>query len=124
MALAAVPLPRHRSRRGRCSATICGLRPEHPAQGKHNALQKLAYTLIVLLGALATASGFAIYKPVQLSWLTALFGGYELARYWHFLFVWVFVAFTLLHVAAGAAGGPGIASRHDHRVVPGKVSQP
>ena len=25
-------------------------------------------------------------------------GGYELARYWHFLFVWVFVAFTLLHV--------------------------
>ena len=75
-----------------------GLRSEHPAQGKHNALQKLAYTLIVLLGALAVASGFAIYKPVQLSWLTALFGGYELARYWHFLFVWVFVAFTLLHV--------------------------
>ncbi len=75
-----------------------GLRPEHPPQGKHNALQKLAYTLIVLVGVLATASGFAIYKPVQLSWLTALFGGYELARYWHFLLVWVFVAFTLLHV--------------------------
>ena len=75
-----------------------GLRSEHPAQGKHNALQKLAYTLIVVMGALAVASGFAIYKPVQLSWLTALFGGYELTRYWHFLFVWVFVAFTLLHV--------------------------
>ena len=74
------------------------LHPDHPAQGKHNALQKLAYTLIVVTGGLATASGFAIYKPVQLSWLTALFGGYELARYWHFLFVWVFVAFTLLHV--------------------------
>jgi len=74
------------------------LRREHPPQGKHNALQKLAYTSIVLLGALAALSGFAIYKPVQLSWLTALFGGYELARYWHFLFVWVFVAFTLLHV--------------------------
>jgi thiosulfate reductase cytochrome b subunit len=74
------------------------LRPEHPAQGKHNPLQKLAYTLIVVTGGLATASGFAIYKPVQLSWLTAVFGGYELARYWHFLFVWVFVAFTLVHV--------------------------
>ena len=74
------------------------LRSEHPAQGKHNALQKLAYTAIVGLGALAVASGFAIYKPVQLAWLTALFGGYELARYWHFLFVWVFIAFTLLHV--------------------------
>jgi thiosulfate reductase cytochrome b subunit len=75
-----------------------GLRSEHPPQGKHNALQKLAYTAIVALGALAVASGFAIYKPVQLAWLTALFGGYELARYWHFLLVWVFVAFTLLHV--------------------------
>jgi len=31
-------------------------------------------------------------------WLTALFGGYELTRYWHFLTVWIFVAFTLLHV--------------------------
>lgn len=75
------------------------LRREHPPQGKHNALQKLAYSAIVLLGAVAALSGFAIYKPVQLAWLTALFGGYELARYWHFLAVWVFVAFTLAHVA-------------------------
>ena len=75
------------------------LRPTHPPQGKHNALQKGAYTFIVVLGAIAALSGFAIYKPVQLSWLTALFGGYELARYWHFWTVWIFVAFTLLHVA-------------------------
>jgi thiosulfate reductase cytochrome b subunit len=75
------------------------LRPTHPPQGKHNALQKAAYSFIVLLAALATLTGFAIYKPVQLAWLTAVFGGYELARYWHFLFVWLFVAFTLLHVA-------------------------
>jgi thiosulfate reductase cytochrome b subunit len=75
-----------------------GLRREHPEQGKHNALQKAAYTFIVGLGALAVLSGFAIYKPVQLGWLTALFGGFELARYWHFLAVWVFVGFTLVHV--------------------------
>jgi len=75
------------------------LRKEHPAQGKHNALQKAAYTFIVALGALATLTGFAIYKPVQLAWLTSLFGGYELTRYWHFLTVWLFVGFTLLHVA-------------------------
>ncbi|HEX6898631.1 MAG TPA: cytochrome b/b6 domain-containing protein [Thermoanaerobaculia bacterium] len=75
------------------------LRKEHPPQGKHNALQKFAYTFIVLLGALSVLSGFAIYKPVQLSWLTALFGGYELARYWHFWAVWIFVAFTVVHVA-------------------------
>jgi thiosulfate reductase cytochrome b subunit len=75
------------------------LRPTHPPQGKHNALQKGAYTFIVVLGALSVLTGFAIYKPVQLAWLTALFGGYELARYWHFWTVWIFVGFTLLHVA-------------------------
>jgi thiosulfate reductase cytochrome b subunit len=75
------------------------LRREHPPQGKHNPLQKAAYTGIVVLGAISVLSGFAIYKPVQLSWLTALFGGYELARYWHFVTVWIFVGFTLLHVA-------------------------
>lgn len=75
------------------------LRKDHPAQGKHNALQRAAYSFIVALGAIAALSGFAIYKPVQLSWLTSLFGGYELARYWHFVTVWLFVGFTLLHVA-------------------------
>jgi thiosulfate reductase cytochrome b subunit len=74
------------------------LRRDHPPQGKHNALQKAAYTFIVALGAIASLTGFAIYRPVQLAWLTSLFGGYELARYWHFLSVWLFVAFTLLHV--------------------------
>ncbi len=75
------------------------LRKDHPPQGKHNPLQKSAYSFIVILGALSALTGFAIYKPVQLSWLTSLFGGYELARYWHFLAVWVFIGFTLLHVA-------------------------
>ena len=74
------------------------LRREHPPQGKHNALQKAAYTGIVVMGAISVLSGFAIYKPVQLWWLTALFGGFELARYWHFVTVWIFVGFTLLHV--------------------------
>jgi thiosulfate reductase cytochrome b subunit len=74
------------------------LRKDHPLQGKHNALQKGAYTFIVALGAISALSGFAIYKPVQLSWLTTVFGGYELARYWHFVTVWLFVGFTLLHV--------------------------
>ncbi|HEX5963703.1 MAG TPA: cytochrome b/b6 domain-containing protein [Gemmatimonadales bacterium] len=74
------------------------LRKGHPPQGKHNALQKAAYTFIVVLGAIASLTGFAIYKPVQLAWLTTIFGGYELTRYWHFVTVWLFVGFTLLHV--------------------------
>jgi thiosulfate reductase cytochrome b subunit len=74
------------------------LRKDHPPQGRHNALQKGAYTFIVLLGALSVLSGLALWKPVQLPWLTAAFGGYELARYWHFAAVWLFVAFSLVHV--------------------------
>lgn len=74
------------------------LRRDHPPQGKHNPLQKLAYTSIVLVGGLAVLSGFAIYKPVQLAWLTTLFGGFQLARYWHFWTVWIFVGFLLTHV--------------------------
>ena len=74
------------------------LRKDHPPQGKHNALQKLAYTGTILLGTLSVATGFAIYKPVQLGWLTFLFGGYEMARYLHFLAVWAFVAFVVIHV--------------------------
>jgi thiosulfate reductase cytochrome b subunit len=74
------------------------LRKQHPPQGKHNALQKGAYTFILLLGVISVLSGFAIYKPAQLSWLTVLFGGYELARYWHFWAVFLFLAFTLVHV--------------------------
>ena len=74
------------------------LRKEHPPQGKHNPLQKLAYTSVVLLGALALLTGLAIYKPLQFSWLTTLFGGFQAARYWHFWIVWIFVAFTITHV--------------------------
>lgn len=75
------------------------LRKDHPPQGKHNPLQKLAYTFIILLGVLSVLTGIAIYKPVQFAWLTALFGGFQEARYWHFWTVWIFVGFTVVHVA-------------------------
>ncbi len=74
------------------------LRRDHPPQGKHNALQKQAYTSILLLGMLSVSSGFAIWKPVQLSWLVAILGGFQAARYWHFWTVWLFVGFTIVHV--------------------------
>jgi thiosulfate reductase cytochrome b subunit len=74
------------------------LRRDHPPQGKHNPLQKLAYTGIYLFGVLAVLTGIAIYKPLQFSWLTALFGGFQAARYWHFWIVWIFILFTITHV--------------------------
>lgn len=74
------------------------LRKDHPPQGKHNPLQKLAYTFIMVVGVLAVLSGFAIYKPTQLGWLTTVFGGFQAARYWHFWTVWIFTAFLIVHV--------------------------
>src|SRR5205823_3337655 len=47
---------------------------------------------------LAVVTGFAVYKPTQLAWLTTLFGGFQAADYWHFWIVWIFVGFTIMHV--------------------------
>ena len=74
------------------------VRKDHPRQGKHNALQKLAYFSLPVLGLLAVLTGLAIWKPVQLGWLTGLFGGYVWARYWHFLVMWALVLLSLGHV--------------------------
>ncbi len=82
------------------------LRKEHPPQGKHNALQKAAYTSVLFLGVLSVATGVAIWKPIQFSWLTWIFGGYQFARYWHFLTVWIFVAFAIVHVVLVFAVDP------------------
>ncbi len=74
------------------------LRKDHPRQGKHNVLQRLVYFSMPGFGALAVASGIAIWKPVQLAPLTALFGGYVWARYWHFLAMLALVVLSLGHV--------------------------
>jgi thiosulfate reductase cytochrome b subunit len=67
--------------------------------GEYNAVQRLAYVGVILLGALALASGLALWKPVQLDWLAALFGGYDIARRVHFLVMAAIVGFMLLHLA-------------------------
>lgn len=76
------------------------LRHDPPPQGKHNALQKFSYCAILLLAVLSILTGFALAKPVQLGWLTSLSGGYEWTRYWHFIAVWTFTAFIVVHVGA------------------------
>jgi len=73
-------------------------RMDHPHHGKHNALQKTAYFLLPVFGALAVFTGIAIWKPVQLAPLTAVFGGYVWARYWHFIAMLAIVILSLIHV--------------------------
>jgi thiosulfate reductase cytochrome b subunit len=43
-------------------------------------------------------SGLSIWKPVQFQELTALFGGYDAARYVHFFCMAAIVAFLVVHV--------------------------
>ncbi|HVT06313.1 MAG TPA: cytochrome b/b6 domain-containing protein [Polyangia bacterium] len=74
------------------------LRKEHPRQGKHNALQRMAYFTMPYVGIAAVVSGLAIWKPVQLAPLTHLLGGFVWARYWHFLAMLLLVFLTLGHV--------------------------
>ena len=65
----------------------------------YNAVQKLLYLGVILTGVVIVLSGLSIWKPVQLSWLVALFGGYDWARYVHFFCMSAIVLFLIVHVA-------------------------
>ncbi len=71
----------------------------HDDISHYNAVQKLLYTGVILCGVLIVLSGLAIWKPVQFQELTALFGGYDVARYVHFFAMSVIVGFLVVHVA-------------------------
>jgi thiosulfate reductase cytochrome b subunit len=71
----------------------------HPRfKTKYNPLQRAAYFSVPVAGLLSVLTGWAIHKPAQLHWLTAVFGGYDRARIWHFWLMWVFVLFVVPHV--------------------------
>ena len=71
----------------------------HEDISRYNAVQKLLYVGVILAGIVIVLSGLAIWKPVQLQELTALFGGYEFARYVHFFAMAAIVGFLIVHVA-------------------------
>jgi thiosulfate reductase cytochrome b subunit len=71
----------------------------HDDLSHYNAVQKLLYAGVILTGILIVLSGLSIWKPVQFQELTALFGGYDFARYVHFIAMAVIVGFLVVHVA-------------------------
>src|ERR1700737_45150 len=71
----------------------------HEAPTRYNYVQKLLYAGIIVVGVVIVLSGLSIWKPVQLQWLTALFGGYDVARYVHFICMAAICAFLIVHVA-------------------------
>jgi len=76
-----------------------GFNLSHDDISHYNAVQKLLYAGVILDGVVIVLSGLAIWKPVQFQELTALFGGYDFARYVHFVCMAVFVGFLVVHVA-------------------------
>jgi len=74
-------------------------RLSHDDLTRYNYVQKLLYAGIIVVGIVIVLSGLSIWKPVQLQYLTALFGGYDVARYVHFVCMAAIVAFLVVHVA-------------------------
>ena len=66
--------------------------------GQYNAVQKLMYVGVLLLGVLLVLSGLSIWKPVQFSGLVWLFGGFDIARYVHFFAMSGVMLFVVVHV--------------------------
>lgn len=73
-------------------------RLSHEDLSVYNAVQKLLYLGVIAAGFAVALSGLSIWKPVQLQSLTALFGGYEPARYVHFFAMAAIVGFLAVHV--------------------------
>ena len=74
------------------------VRRDHPIQGKHNALQKSAYFAMPILGIIIVLSGIAIWKPITLGFVTALFVNYKWARFIHFAAMAVLLLLAIVHV--------------------------
>jgi thiosulfate reductase cytochrome b subunit len=74
------------------------IRKTEPAKLKYNAAQRVAYTMIIIMGLGSVITGLAIYKPVQIQWLTNICGGYEAARAEHFILTVGYVLFFLIHI--------------------------
>ena len=82
----------------------------------YNAVQKLLYAGVIVVIVVQVLSGWAIWKPMQLSELTRLFYDFQGARLVHFLGMVAIVGFLVVHVllallvpktiAAMVTGGP------------------
>jgi thiosulfate reductase cytochrome b subunit len=66
--------------------------------GERNAVQKAMYVGVLCLIVLVVLSGLSIWKPAQFQELTALFGGYDAARYVHFFCMAAIVPFLIVHL--------------------------
>ncbi|HEV2262276.1 MAG TPA: cytochrome b/b6 domain-containing protein [Candidatus Rubrimentiphilum sp.] len=84
------------------------LHREPPPHGKYNPLQKTAYTLVIfILAPLLVLSGLALSPSFDAAapWVTAMFGGRQFARLWHFVFMVALCGFFATHLVLVATTG-------------------
>jgi thiosulfate reductase cytochrome b subunit len=74
-------------------------RLRHDDLTRYNAVQKLLYIGIIVVGVVVVLSGLSIWKPVQLSELATLFYDFQTARVVHFLCMVAIVLFLIVHVS-------------------------
>jgi thiosulfate reductase cytochrome b subunit len=89
----------------------------------YNAVQKVLYLGVMLVGVSIVISGLSLWKPVQFSELANLFGSFQNIRLVHFLCMSAIVAFIVVHVTlallvpqsllAMLTGGPVIDNDED-----------
>ncbi|MBV9076849.1 MAG: cytochrome b/b6 domain-containing protein [Methylobacteriaceae bacterium] len=97
------------------------LKLSHEDVTMYNAVQKTLYIVVIVAAVAQVVSGFAIWKPMQLSWLTDALGGFQIARIIHLTGMAIIAGFLLVHVAlallvprtlwAMLSGGPKITTR-------------
>jgi thiosulfate reductase cytochrome b subunit len=71
----------------------------HDDLSQYNAVQKVLYVGILLVAAVIVTSGLGIWKPVQFQEITAFYGGYDTARWVHFIAMSAIVTFLVVHVS-------------------------
>ncbi len=72
---------------------------------EYNGMQRVAYTLVIVMGLGSLLSGIAIYKPMKVYTLDRFFGGYDYARMWHFALTIGFCSFFLVHIVQVVRAG-------------------
>ena len=90
-------LTRRWKRRFVSSSDIEALKTGQNPKRKSYAWHRLVYTAIIPILLLAIASGLAMYKPAQLSWLSGLFINWQILRTVHFITVPIVLGFAIVH---------------------------
>ncbi len=100
----------------------------------YNAVQKILYLGVILVGILIVITGLCLWKPVQFSELASPFGNFQTIRFIHFLCMSAIVGFVLVHVTlallvpqsllAMLSGGPTIGDALTAEVAPPAAAEP